>query len=81
MRTVFALAGTLVIGLVGEVEKWAVPMGAAEGALVMQAYPRLLPRGNGWMNWPAARWWAGYSEQLVQLDPTATSGPRRFLAR
>ena len=79
--TVFVLVGMLEFGMVGVVETRAVPAEVAEGALVMQAYPRLLPRGNGWMIWPAARWWAGYSEQLVQLDPTATSGPRRFLAR
>ena len=78
---VFVLVGMLELGMVGEMEKRAVPAEVAEGALVMQAYPRLLPRGNGWMIWPAARWWAGYSVQLVQLDPTAASGARRFLAR
>ena len=78
---VFVSVGMLELGLVGAVETWAVPTGAAEGALVMQAYRRLPLKGNGWMDRSAAHRWAGYSVQSEQIDPPPPVWPRRFLAR
>ena len=78
---VFVLVGTLDFGMVGAVEIWAVPTEVAEGALVMQAYRRLLLEGNGWMDWPSAHRWAGFSVQSEQIDPPPPVWPGRFLAR
>ena len=78
---VLVLVGMLDFVSVGAVETRAVPTGAAEGALVMQAYQRLPLKGKGRMDRSAAHRWAGYSVQSEQIDPPPPVWPRRFLAR